>query len=64
MLTTFPFPHRRLDKLESNPELDSLRSYIAFALEKASCQQVKLCDLLDDELQLILSRVAEASGSP
>ena len=63
-MTTFPFPHRRLDKLESNPELDSLRSYIAFALEKASCQQVKLCDLLDDELQLILSRVAEASGSP
>ncbi len=65
-LTIPPYlpPGRRLDKLESNPELDTLRSYIAFALEKASCQQVGLCDLLDDELQLILSHVAEANGSP
>ena len=65
-LTIPPYlpPGRRLDKLESNPELDTLRSYIAFALEKASCQQVGLCDLLDDELQLILSHVAESNGSP
>ena len=58
-----PILRRRLERLEPSPTLESLRAYVGFALEKAN-PAPGFDNLLDDELQLILGKVALAANSP
>jgi len=59
----FPRARRHLDRAEPTPELESLRAYLAFAQEQAR-PSFRITDLLDDELEMILGKVAAKLRSP